>query len=173
FLPHPSATAIFVLAAAASAVAGFHRPTLEAMTPRLFERDELPATAALSGLRGILGAVAGPAVGGLCIAHFGMTATYFIDVGTFVVSLVALARMADMPAAAEAAKPGLRSIVEGLDYERRRPELVGTYVVDIVAMTFAMPTALFPALAQGWGGATAAGWLYAAMPLGSFVMTLF
>jgi MFS family permease len=173
FMPHPSVTAIFVLAAASSAVAGFHRPTLEAMTPRLVERDELPATAALTGLRGTLGAVAGPAIGGVCIAAFGMGATYLIDVGTFVVSLVALAQMANMPAAPEAAKPGLRSIVEGLDYARRRPELIGTYVVDIVAMTFAMPTALFPALAQGWGGAKAAGWLYAAMPLGSFVLTVF
>src|SRR4029079_14412903 len=173
FLPHPSVAAIFVLAAAASAVTGVHRPTLEAMSPRLVDRDELPATAALSALRGILGAVAGPAVGGLCIAHCGRTATYLIDVATFVVSLAALARMADMPAAAEAAKPGLRSIVEGLNYARRRPELIGTYVVDIVAMTFAMPMALFPALAQGWGGASAAGWLYAAMPFGSFVMTLF
>jgi hypothetical protein len=163
-LPHPSVAAIFVLAAAASAVTGFHRPTLEAMSPRLVDRDELPATAALSALRGILGAVAGPAVG----RHLRRALRDGRDVpdrrGTFVVSLVALARMADMPAAAEAAKPGLRSIVEGLDYARRRPELIGTYVVDIVAMTFAMPTALFPALAQRWGGATAAGWLYAAMP---------
>jgi MFS family permease len=172
-LPHPSVTAIFVLAALASAVTGFHRPTLEAMSPRLVDRDELPATAALSALRSILGAVAGPAIGGICIAHFGMGATYLIDVGTFVVSLLALARMADMPAAADAAKPGLGSIVEGLNYARRRPELIGTYVVDIVAMTFAMPTALFPAIAQGWGGASAAGWLYAAMPFGSFLMTVF
>lgn len=172
-LPRPSVTAIFVLAALASAVTGFHRPTLEAMSPRLVDRDELPATAALSALRGMLGAVAGPAVGGFFVARFGMGATYLIDVGTFLVSLVALARMADMPAAAGAAKPGLRSIFEGLDYARRRPELIGTYVVDIVAMTFAMPTALFPALAQGWGGATAAGSLYAAMPLGSFAMTIF
>ncbi|HXU63012.1 MAG TPA: MFS transporter [Polyangia bacterium] len=172
-LAHPSVTAIFVLAGLASAVTGFHRPTLEAMSPRLVERHELPATAALTSLRGTLGAVAGPAVGGFCIARLGMTATYLIDVATFVVSLVALARMSAMPAAAEAAKPGLRSIVEGLNYARRRPELIGTYVVDIVAMTFAMPMALFPALAQGWGGATAAGWLYAAMPVGSFVTTVF
>jgi MFS family permease len=171
-LPHPSVAAIFVLAGLASAITGFHRPTLEAMSPRLVDRDELPATAALSALRSILGAVAGPAIGGICIAHLGMGATYLVDVGTFLVSLIALAGMKAMPAAPEAAKPGLGSIVEGLDYARRRPELIGTYVIDIVAMTFAMPTALFPALAQGWGGATAAGWLYAAMPIGSFVITV-
>ena len=168
----PSVVAIFVLTALMSAVNGFHRPTLEAMSPRLVARDELPATAALSSLRGSLGAVVGPAFGGFCIAHLGLGATYFIDVASFLVSLAALAGMSAMPPADEAAEPGLRSIVEGLNYARRRPELIGTYVVDIVAMTFAMPTALFPAMAQAWGGATAAGWLYSAMPVGSFVTTL-
>jgi MFS family permease len=172
-LPHPSVAAIFVLTAAMSAVNGFHRPTLEAMTPRLVDRDELPATAALTSLRGSLGAIAGPAIGGFCIAQLGLGATYVVDVGTFVVSLAALAAMAAMPPAEEAQKPGLRSIIEGLDYARRRPELLGTYIIDIVAMTFAMPTALFPAMAAGWGGATAAGWLYAAMPIGSLVTTVF
>jgi MFS family permease len=171
-LARPSVAAVFVLTALMSAVNGFHRPTLEAMSPRLVDRDELPATAALTSLRGSMGAVAGPAVGGLCIAHLGLGTTYLFDVASFLVSLAALAAMASMPPAAEAAEPGLRSIVEGLNYARRRPELIGTYVVDIVAMTFAMPTALFPAMAQAWGGATAAGWLYSAMPVGSFVTTL-
>jgi MFS family permease len=170
--PHPSVAAIFVLTGLMSAVNGFHRPTLEAMSPGLVDRDELPATAALSTLRGTLGAVAGLAIGGFCIARLGTSATYLVDVATFLFSLVALARMAAMPPSPEAAKPGLRSIVEGLDYARRRPELIGTYVVDVVAMTFAMPAALFPAMAEAWGGATAAGWLYAAMPIGSFVMTM-
>ena len=168
----PSVVAIFVLTAVMSAVNGFHRPTLEAMSPRLVDRDELPATAALASLRGSLGAIAGPAVGGLCIARFGLGATYLIDVATFVVSLAALAAMAAMPPADTASKPGLASIIEGLDYARRRPELLGTYIVDIVAMTFAMPTALFPAMAARWGGATAAGWLYSAMSIGSLVTTL-
>jgi MFS family permease len=169
---HPSVAAIFVLTAAMSAINGFHRPTLEAMSPRLVDRDELPATAALTSLRGSLGAVAGPAMGGLCIARLGAGGTYLIDVATFVVSLGALSAMAAMPPSPEAAKPGVRSIVEGLDYARRRPELLGTYIVDIVAMTFAMPTALFPAMAQPWGGATAAGWLFSGMSIGSVAMTL-
>jgi MFS family permease len=172
WLPRPSVAAIFVLTALMSALNGFHRPTLEAMSPRLVDRDELPATAALTSLRGSLGAIAGPAVGGLCIATLGIGVTYVIDVGSFVVSLAALAAMASMPPAAEAGKPGLRSIVEGLNYARRRPELIGTYVIDIVAMTFAMPMALFPAMAQAWGGATAAGWLYSAMSIGSLLTTL-
>ena len=171
-LAHPSVATIFVLTGLMSAINGFHRPTLEAMTPRLVDRDELPATAALSSLRGSFGAVAGPACGGFCIARLGLPATYIIDVATFLASLVALASMASMPPPPETAAPGLRSIIEGLSYARRRPELIGTYIVDIVAMTFAMPTALFPAMAQSWGGATAVGWLYSAMPIGSLVTTL-
>src|SRR3954469_4630556 len=171
-LAHPSVAAIFALTALMSAVNGFHRPTLEAMSPRLVDGDELTVTSALASLRGSLGAVAGPAIGGFCIARLGSSATYLVDVVTFLVSLVALAGMAAMPPADDAAKPGLRSIVEGIDYARRRPELIGTYIVDIVAMTFAMPMALFPAMAQAWGGATAAGWLYSAMSIGSLLTTL-
>src|SRR3954471_19472500 len=159
WLPHPSVAAIFILTALMSALNGFHRPTLEAMSPRLVDRDELPATAALTSLRGSLGSIAGPAAGGFCIATLGIGTTYLFDVASFVVSLAALAAMSSMPPAAEASKPGLSSILEGLDYARRRPELIGTYVIDIVAMTFAMPMALLPAMAQAWGGATAAGWL--------------
>ncbi len=69
-------------------------------------------------------------------------------------------------------RPGIGSILEGLKYARARPELMGTYLVDMVAMTFAMPMALFPAMASGWGGAAAAGWLYSAMSFGSLLTAL-
>jgi MFS family permease len=172
-VPSPSVVVIFAATGFMSAVNGFHRPALESMTPRLVEPNELPATAALTSLRGTLGAVAGPALGGVCISVFGMASTYAFDVLTFVVSLAALAGMRAMPPAREVARPGLRSIGEGLSYARGRPELVGTYLVDIIAMTFAMPMALFPAVAQPWGGVRAAGWLYSAMAIGSFAITLF
>jgi MFS family permease len=172
-LPHPSVIVIFVATAFMSAVGGFHRPALESMTPRLVDADELPATAALTSLRSTAGAIAGPALGGLCIAAFGLASTFVIDVATFVVSLVALAGMRAMPPSEAAASPGLRSIVEGLVFARSRPVLIGTYVVDIIAMAFAMPMALFPAMAQPWGGPRAAGWLYSAMSIGSLVTTLF
>jgi MFS family permease len=63
-------------------------------------------------------------------------------------------------------------IGEGLRYALSRPELIGTYVVDIVAMTFAFPTALFPEMAQAWGGPKAVGVLFSAMSVGGLVMTL-
>lgn len=170
---HPSVTIIFVAAAFSSTVNGFHRPALEAMTPRLVERDELTAVAALGSLRSGVGMVLGPALGGVVIARLGMTAAYGLDVVSFLVSLAALAAMRAMPPPDHAQAAGLRSIAEGLRYARARPELIGTYVVDIVAMTFAMPLALVPALAERWGGAKAAGWLYSAMSAGSLITTVF
>jgi hypothetical protein len=58
-----------------------------------------------------------------------------------------------MPPADNATRAGLASILEGFRYAIGRPELIGTYLVDMVALTFAMPMAVFPALAAQWGGA--------------------
>jgi MFS family permease len=123
-------------------------------------------------MRGTFAAIAGPALAGVCIAAFGLPATYGIDVATFAVSLVAVAAIRGMPPHENAPRAGLASIVEGLRYAASRPVLIGTYVVDITAMTFAMPMALFPALGAKWGGSNAAGYLFAAMSAGSFVMTV-
>jgi MFS family permease len=169
----PSVVLVFCISALMSAVNGFHRPALESMTPRLVSADELTAVSALTSLRGSLGAIAGPALGGLCIARLGLGPTYAIDLATYVVSLLALSAMKAMPPSREAAPPGLASIAQGLRYAKARPEIIGTYVIDIVAMTFAMPLALFPAIAQPWGAARAVGWLYSAMSIGSLAITLF
>lgn len=171
-LPHPSVVLPFVVAGLMAALNGFHRPALEAMTPRLVDRDEIPAAATLSSIRGNVGMIAGPALGGACIATLGMTAAYAIDAATFAMCAAAVASMKAMPAAEGAPAPGLAAVAEGLRYAWSRVELVGTYVVDIVAMTFAMPMALFPAMATIWGGAAAAGWLYSAMPIGALVVSL-
>lgn len=62
-------------------------------------------------------------------------------------------------------------MVEGLRYARSRPELIGTYAVDMIAMFFGMPMALFPAIAEGLGGPGVLGLLYAAPAVGSFIFS--
>jgi MFS family permease len=172
-LPHPSVMAIFVIAALMSAISGIHVPALESLTPKLVDRDELTAVSALTSLRGTSAAIAGPALAGLCIAAFGLAATFVIDAASFAISLVALTAIRSMPPPETAPSVSFESIREGFRYAAGRPELIGTYVVDIVAMTFAMPMALFPALAERWGGAHSIGYLYSAMSLGSLLVTLF
>jgi MFS family permease len=172
-LPKPSVTLVFVVSAAMSALNGLHRPALEAMTPRLVGAEDLPAISALSSLRSTTAMISGPALAGILIARFGLAATYLLDVVTFAISVAAISRI-DAPFARRGdASSGLGSIAEGLRYAYSRPELMGTYIVDIIAMTFAMPMALFPSMGVRWGGAEATGWLYSAMSIGSLVTALF
>jgi MFS family permease len=171
-LPHPQLWVLFVMSALLATLDGLQRPSLDALTPRLVERDELVAAGALSSFRMTIGMIAGPAIGGVLVATAGVPATYAVDTATFVVSLAALRMMRGVPPPPEAEPPSLARILEGLRYARSRPELMGTYVVDIVAMFFGMPMALFPAAASHLGGAGVLGLLYAAPAVGSLAATI-
>jgi len=115
--------------------------------------------------------IAGPALAGVLIAVAGLPVAYIVDIATFVVGLVCLWLMKAVPPPADAERPSIRRIAEGLRYARSRPELMGTYIVDVVAMFFGMPIALFPAIAAGYGGAKVLGLLYAAIAVGSFLFS--
>src|SRR5207247_4061887 len=91
---------------------------------------------------------------------------------TFGASLLALWFMRAVPPPPDAPPVSLRSIAEGLRYARSRQELLGTYGVDIIAMFFGMPMALFPAIAERFGGAGVLGLLYAAPAVGSLLATV-
>ncbi len=171
-LSEPQVWVLFVVSMVMAGVDGFQRPALDSLTPRLVDREELVAAGALASIRMNVGMVAGPAIGGVIIATFGLPATYGLDAFTFLFSLALLARMRAVPPPSDAERPSLRRIAEGLRYARSRPELLGTYGVDTVAMIFGMPQALFPALAERLGGAEALGLLYTAPSVGSLVVTL-
>jgi MFS family permease len=167
---------VWVLYVCATLLAGLYallRPPLDSLVPRVVPREQLKAAMALEWVRGNVGMVAGPALGGVLIAAFGVASTYAIDLTTFFVSLGFLALMRASPAPEDADRASLRTIVEGLRYARRRPELLGTYLVDINAMLFGMPQALFPAIAHRYGGAGVLGLLLAAPAAGSLVIALF
>jgi MFS family permease len=160
---------VWVMYVAAALIAGFsaiRRPPLDAMLPRLVERDELKAASALSWGVSNVASLVGPAVAGVLIASAGYAATYAVDLATFVISLFALAAMRTPPPT-ERQPVGLKAIAEGLRFARSRQELLGTYIVDMVAMFFAMPMALFPALAADYGGGAVVGLLYAAPSAGA------
>ena len=169
---HPPAWALYVIAAYMSALNGLQRPSLDALTPRLVDSDELPAAAALATFRGSVGMIAGPALGGALIASTGLAATYIFDVLTYVFSFFAIQTIRTVLPPESNEGPSLRSVLEGFHYARSRQELIGTYVVDFVAMVFGMPLALFPALSQTLGGPRALGLLYAAPAMGALVASL-
>jgi MFS family permease len=171
WLGEPRLWVLFVVGAAMAGLDGIQRPPLDALIPRLVDREELTAASALDSFRGNLGWVAGPAVAGVLIAVLGLPVTYLIDVATFAVSLLALGLMRAVPPPPGAERPSLRGIVDGFRYATSRPELVGTYGVDLIAMFFGMPMALFPAFAEEFGGAGALGLLYAAPSVGALIAT--
>ncbi len=171
-LPEPSVALIFVLAFIVQSASSLHRPTLEALRQSLVEPEEYPAMGALSAFSYSFSAIAGPALGGVLMAKGGVFSVYLLDLITYMIALACILalKIPARPARLEAVN--LNSILEGLQFALSRPVLLGTYFVDIVAMTFAFPTALFPVMAKGWGGADAAGVLYAAMSVGSLVISL-
>lgn len=168
-LPQPHLWPLFVVGAVMAGLEGLQRPPLDALLPRLVDNDEIVAAGSLSALRGTVGMIAGPALGGVLIAVAGVASAYAFDIATFAASLAALALMRAVPPPSDGPAPSLRGIVEGLRYAASRQELLGTYAVDIVAMFFGMPMALFPALASKFGGAGVLGMLYAAPSVGSFI----
>ena len=171
-LDEPQAWVLFVCAAVLAGFYALLRPPLDSLVPRVVPREQLKAAMALEWVRGNVGMSAGPAIGGVLIAAFGVPLTYGIDLATFLVSLGFLALMRASPPPADADAPSLRSIVEGLRYAGSRPELLGTYLVDINAMLFGMPQALFPAIAASYGGAEVLGFLLAAPAVGSLIVAL-
>jgi MFS family permease len=169
-LPSASVPLIFVLTAARAGLFAIQRPSLDALLPRLVSPDEIPAATALSTIRGTVGMIAGPAAGGVLISVAGLPFAYGLDVATFALSLAMLKMMRAVPPPPSAEAPSLHRLAEGLRYAWSRQELVGTYVVDIAAMFFGMPMALFPAIAARFGGATVLGLLYAAPAVGSLAV---
>ncbi|HEV8579042.1 MAG TPA: MFS transporter [Thermoanaerobaculia bacterium] len=171
-LGNPPAWTLYAVAGWMSALNGLQRPSIDALTPRLVDRDEMPAAAALAALRGSVGMIAGPALGGALIASAGLAVTYGFDLLTYVFSFFAIRRIrAVLPPESEEG-PSLKSVLEGFRYARSRQELIGTYFVDFVAMVFGMPLALFPALSERLGGPKVLGLLYAAPACGALVASL-
>ena len=170
-LPQPRAWVLYFCAALFAALGGLQRPSLDALVPRLVPAEQMPAAMALRSLGGTTAMIGGPALGGLLVTTLGPASAYSIDLATFAASLIALWMMREVPPPPGADRPGLRSIAEGLRYARSRPELLGTYLIDINAMFFGMPMALFPAIAEGFGGASV-GLLYAAPAAGAMCVTL-
>ncbi len=168
-LPNPLLWTIYTLAAVQAGLFALQRPSLIALLPRLVPHEELTAAGALNALHGTVGMVAGPALAGVLIAAAGLPLTYAVDVLTFAASLIALALMRATPPPPDAERPSLRRVVEGLRYARSRPDLLGTYLVDMVAMFFGMPEALFPAVASGLGGPAVLGVLFSAPAFGSMI----
>jgi MFS family permease len=169
---------VWVLYACIAVQSGFYainNPARSAMVPRLLDKELIPAASALNMASFNLGFTFGPVIGALAITWHGFAAAYTIDVITFSAAYYALVRLPRMPPLENSPRAGLRSVVDGLRFLRRSPNLRMTFVVDLCAMVLAQPRALFPALAYKvyGGGAGVVGILQAAPAAGAVIAFLF
>jgi len=171
-LPEPKLLLIYIVAALFSAVDGLQRPSADAILPRLVGHKDLPAASALMSLRWQAGMITGPALAGVLISIAGVKAGFILDILTYFIALFILIRVKNVPPMKESEKPSFSSLIDGVKYASSRKDLMGTYLVDLAAMFFAMPTALFPFWAEQAGAPWALGLFYAAGTIGSIVVTL-
>jgi MFS family permease len=169
---HPQLWVLFAVSVLFAGLDGLQRPSLDAVVPQLVRRDQLAAASAVFALRSQFGMIAAPAVTGVIIAAGGLPVTYSLDVASFLFSLVALSRLRTVPPPSGASDLSFTAIRQGLAYAWQRKDLLGTYLIDVNAMFFGMPNALFPQLATRLGGASAFGVLYASPAVGSLLVTL-
>jgi MFS family permease len=174
-VPTPPIAGIYALAFLAAGLASVDQPTRASAIPRLVPPERLQSAISLNQLVFNAGAVIGPAIGGVIVATFDVSVAYAIDAVTYGAAILALLLMRPIPPAAGAVRPSIAAVVEGLRFARRRRPVLGTFVVDLVAMVFGSPRSLFPAMALDvfMVGPIGLGLFNSAIALGAMLGALF
>ena len=171
---HPAVWPLYVVTALMMAAAALQRPSLDASMPRVVPRDQLTAAAALMSMSQNVCFLGGTTLGGVLAAGPGPQYVYGLDTVCFVVSFCVLWLVRRLPAPEAGDEPvtGVRSIIAGFAYARRRPDLLGSYLADLAAMTLAYPAALFPFVADDLHAPWAVGLMFAAPSAGALAVTV-
>jgi MFS family permease len=170
---------VLVVFAVQQAFFAVNQPTRSAVLPKLLDLHLLPAANSLNTTVMMAGAIAGPMVAGVLIPIIGFQWMYLIDTFTLFATLGAVVRLPRLAVIdAATAVPGIRAVIEGFTYLRTQPVLLMSFVVDLIAMVFGMPRALFPQIAHlDFGGPNNGGLafalLFAAIPAGAVIGGIF
>jgi MFS family permease len=170
-LPHSSLAAIYAISALAAGLLGLASPARTAAIPRMVRPQLLVAAYSFNQIVIQVATIVGPALAGVLIATVGLSWTYGLDAASFVVLLGTSLLLRPIPPEHAGQRAGVRSILEGMSFLKGRQVLQGVYLVDLNAMIFGMPRALFPALAAGLFhvGPGGLGLLYAAPGVGALL----
>ena len=171
----PSIAVLFVLAGLLAGFGALQNVVRAAIMPNLVARNDMPAALAINFGLLQLTVVLGPGLGGLLIAAAGVEAAYAVDALSCLAMVGAVVALAPQLPQMVGERLSIRSSIgEGLRFVRRSPALLGSFVIDLSAMTFGMPRALFPVLAISvyGAGASGTGLLFASVAAGGVVAAL-
>ncbi len=172
-LSHPQLWAMYVLGAIAAGVTAITYPVLRSLLPMLLDDALRPAAFALQSTYGSFGMMFGPAVGGVLIGLVGFTSTYSFDAATYVFAFIAFAGIASSPPVGDGSPASVAGILHGLRFLRGQSVIMSVFGIDLLAMIFGMPRALFPALtARLGGGPVLYGFLLSAVAAGAFIASI-
>jgi MFS family permease len=173
-LRHPSVAFLFIVVAIAGAVSALDSPTRTAILPNLVSRERLAGAISINIAMFQTTLIAGPALGGLVIAHLGLAGAYLVDVASFVAALLAIWLLPAQPPQFTRREPALAALKRGFAFIRRQPVILGGYAMDLSAMIFGLPRAVFPVLAATTYNTNAQGlgYLYAAPGVGAVLAAL-
>ena len=150
-LESPRIWILFVCVALHAGLAALQRPAFESFIQKVIPPELMSSVMALNSIRYSVGAIVSPAIAGIIATQFSASVAYTIDLVTFLASLIAVFMLRHVPSPENADRPSWEGIKKAWRYAFSRQELVGTYFIDIAAMFFAMPQALYPALAVIYG----------------------
>ncbi len=155
-----------------------NQPTRSAILPRLLPLHLLPAANSLNMTVLQAGAIGGPLIAGALIPVFGFSWLYLIDTITLIPTLGAVLALPALTIEGVTGSLGFRAVLDGLGYLRGHPVLLMSFLVDIIAMVFGMPRALFPEMAHvdfggPDGGGLAFALLFAGIPAGAVLGGIF
>lgn len=171
FLPRPLISVLFIAVAFHAGLAALQRPAFESFIQKIIPAEMMAAVMALNSVRFHIGMIAGPAIAGVIATQVSASVAYGIDLITFAASLVAVFMLRFVAPPENAERPSFAGVKRAIKYAFSRQELLGTYFIDIVAMFFAFPQALYPALAVIYGKEYV-GFFPAAIAIGALTASL-
>ena len=165
---------IYVLTGIASAFNAIDRPARSSLLPHVIPEGKMSSAMALRQVLFQTTTIVGPAIGGILVGAISVGWVYLIDAVSFSAALFILRWIPPIPRGDQLAEGRWSAIKEGLSFATRTPVLLSIFVIDLVAMIFGMPRAVFPALAKNTFhmGAEGVGILYAAPAVGALIGAL-
>ena len=169
---HPQAWVIYFLDAFIVSSASLQSPSWSALNQSLVRHEHQNSAAVLGSIKMTATSIVGPALGGLLVVSVGPSWAFGLNAAMYLISLPIFISLHSLPKLAIPDKSDTKLFQEGIQYTRSRPDILGTYCIDLVAMAFAYPVVMLPFVAAKFDNHFALSLLYAALPFGALVATL-